>query len=103
MIVAKLFAVATTVTFVTLNSDPTTNKVGISRKVTTTKGDIGKHFPMKDGQPVFGSRVFRELTYKEIVAKGLAENVKAAKKLRETHYLSTVEQVVRVIEETKAA
>ena len=85
-----LFTNTTVATLVTLTVDPVSRKVGIGRKVSVTKGDIGKAFPMKDGKPVFGPMVARELTYKEMVSKGIAPDIKAAKKLRQANYLASV-------------
>jgi hypothetical protein len=85
-----IFTNTTVATLVNLTVDPVTRKVSVGRKVSVTKGDIGKAFPMKDGKPVFGPMVARELTYAEMVSKGIAPDIKAAKKLRASNYLASV-------------
>lgn len=75
------------VTFVILNGTT------VVRKFRATKADLPKHFPMKDGAVIFGSRTRRELTLKELqAAKGLTEGQAAF--LRRTNYLETLVPVV---------
>lgn len=71
-------------------------KVVQVRKFKSTVGDLPKYFPMRDGMPVVGPNTYRELTFKEMVAKGIAPDANAARKMREnvfTYYL-TVEPLL---------
>ncbi len=56
---------------VTLAIINTAGKV-IALKQGVTLANVGKHFPMKNGNPVVGPNVRRLLTLKEIMANGLA-------------------------------
>lgn len=75
-------------TFVVLNGDKTV------RSFRSTQGDLVKHLPvMKNGVPVIGPNVYREMTHKEIKEKHGLENEKAAKRLKAENYAQTLVSV----------
>lgn len=90
-----------TITVVVLGKDNSGKIVALQRfSLAKSRHDIGKRFPSRNGAPVVGSRVYRELTKAECIQKRVdkADMLSALVSLCNTgerHYLYDVCAIVK--------
>lgn len=68
----------------------------VVRKFRSTQGDLPKFFVTKNGSPVIGPNVYRELTLKEIKERHGFTNEKTAKEFKSGFYAQTLVPVCNI-------